>query len=193
MKQKDATQLCVEGMKLIECGKVDEALTTFQTGLSVAKDANEKGTLQYNIALCHARKQNARDAIMTLVEVVKTYPCHYPTIREGKDFPELKNTDPFARFLAAARTYRFKTQLNQIKWGLVWFGCFLGACGVASFGSQFDLSYNGKAALGFGIVATCAIVITLFRFRIKRRWEVRTAEAFTNGVAEVFKGKEFGE
>lgn len=187
MKQKNATQLCAEGMKLIEGGKVDEALSTLQTGLSLARDAYETGTLQYNIALCHARKQNAKDAIMTLVEVVKTYPRHFPTIRRGKDFPELKNTDAFAQFLAAAKTYRFKVQLNQIKWGLVWFGCFLGACGVMSFGSQFDLSYNGKAALGFGGVATCAIIITLFRFRIKRRWDVETTQAFTDRVAQIFK------
>lgn len=176
MKQDSAKQICADGVALLEAGRTDAALSRFTEGLSVTKDPYERGTLYYNIAVCHARLHRNADAIAALADTVKAYPRHLRTIRRGTDFPELVGSPEFTSFLKAASANASTRFHWAIGYAIVWIVVLIiwNEC-------RDGLRRTNPNLPGIALIVLAAAfggMIDIFR-RLKRRQDTQANESLT--------------
>ena len=182
MKRKSAKQICIDGAALLDAGNVDAALSQFTEGLSVTKDPCERGTLYYNIAICHTRLKHNADAIAMLAETVKAYPRHLRTIRRATDFPELTKTPEFASFLKEATENRTGRLYWAIVYGVVWVVVLIIWRQLCDDFSRSGPNLHGIYLGPILISVACAVVIDIFR-RLKRRHDTQANETLTQSIS----------
>lgn len=181
MKRPTAEQLCRDASKLLDEGKTAPAQEMFTQGLSITKDPYERGTLYYNIAICHARTHRNADALTALGEAVKAWPRHLSAIRRGTDFPELARSPEFAAFLKAATANRGGRLRWAIAYAIVWIVVLIIWGQVRD-----DLKRANPTLPGIALIVLAAAfggVIDIFR-RMKRRQDTQANESLMESITQ---------
>ena len=89
-----------KGSSLLKDGDTQQALTTFNQALDMAKSNNDRGSILYNIAICNLRLGQKEPAIKALSDVVSVLPSLKSRMAKDKDFTELHDDEQFRVLIA---------------------------------------------------------------------------------------------